>query len=190
MDQKTPLQQIILNRTRFNSIEFTVRHAEMVLPRGMEHEFIIELVNYGAPTRVYLAPSHEIGEVIKFLQNDLVADGKTVIRGVACIDTQQNGRISVTIGYGANTGSFDLEMIADSGPQIDVDPSLAIPASLSGRTVSQRAPMTPAMSAIGVSIFILATLSLLGMLPSFVGVISAILLLVLLITYAISPHIG
>lgn len=189
MDPEKPSQQIILNRTRNNSIEFGTQQLELVLPRGRDYKFPIAVVNYGTPTRVYLAPSHEIETAVRFSENDFVAVGKTVIDAIAHIDAMRHGTISVTIGYGANTGSFDLNLAAEAYQNIEVDPGLGVPGTLSRHHVTLRVRMPAAVKAFGTLMTVLVILSLLtDAIPASVGAISATLLLAILIMYFLAPY--
>jgi len=172
MEPEKPSQQIILNRTRSNSIEFGTQQLELVLPRGRDCEFPIEVINYGTPARVYF-----------------VAVGKTVITAIVNIDTMRHGKISVTIGYGANAGSFDLNLAAEPYQNIEVDPGLGVPGTLSRHHVMSRVRMPAAVKAFGALMTILVILSLLtDAIPASVGAISATLLLAILIMYFLAPY--
>ncbi|MEA1893743.1 MAG: hypothetical protein U9N36_00795 [Euryarchaeota archaeon] len=186
MDQpKQSSQKIILNRTRFNSIEFETKHVELVLPRGRDVKFPIEISNYGAPTQLNLTASNEIEDCVRFLHNDFAAVGKTVVDAVMYIRTQRHGSIAVTAGYGANTDVFDIDLIAEPYQEIDADPGLTVPgaSALRSQEVSQLSAH-PVLKVIAALAFILVILKLFtNMVPGYVGIVSAILLLVILIMY-------
>jgi len=189
MDRKKSLQQIVLNRIRFNSIEFETQHVELMMRRGRDYTFPIRITNYGAPTQIYLSASPEIEDDIRFLRNDFVAIGRTTIDVVAHIQTQRHGSISVTVGYGANTESFDIDLLAEPDQGIEVDLSLAIPGKVN-RYQSPQMHKTAALKAVGALMFILVILTLFtGVVPGYVGTLSAILLLVIIITYFLAPHV-
>ncbi|MEA3281360.1 MAG: hypothetical protein U9Q68_02205 [Euryarchaeota archaeon] len=182
---KQASQQIILNRTRFNSIEFETKYVELVLPRGKEVKFPIEISNYGAPTQINLAASNEIEDCVRFLHNDFTAVGKTVVDAVVYIQTQRHGRIAVTAGYGANTDCFNIDLIAEPHQEIDADPSLAVPgeSALGGCEVSQTSSH-PVLKVVAALAFILVILKLFtDLVPGYIGIAAAILLLVILIMY-------
>lgn len=185
MDQpKQSSQQIILNRTRFNSIEFETKHVELVLPRGRDVKFPIEISNYGAPTQLNLTASNEVEDCVRFLHNDFAAVGKTVVDTIVHIQAQRHGSIAVTAGYGANTDSFNIDLIAEPYQEIDIDPGLAVPGerTVGYREVSQISAH-PALKVVATLALILVILKLFGMVPGYVGIASAILLLVILIMY-------
>ena len=183
MDQpKQSSQQIILNRTRFNSIEFETKHVELVLPRGRDVKFPIEISNYGAPTQLNLTASNEIEDCVMFPHNDFAAVGTTVVDAIVHIRTQRHGSIAVTVGYGANTDGFNIDLIAEPYQEIDTAPVLAVPGdrALGYREVSQISSH-PAVKVVAALAFILVILKLFDMVPGYVGIVSAILLLVILI---------
>ncbi|MEA3324502.1 MAG: hypothetical protein U9Q37_05105 [Euryarchaeota archaeon] len=186
MDQpKQSSQQIVLNRTRFNSIEFETKHVELVLPRGRDVKFPIEISNYGAPTQINLTASNEIEDCVMFPHNDFTAVGKTVVDAIVHIRTQRHGSIVVTAGYGANTDGFDIDLIAEPYQEIDADPDLAVPgvSALRSRDVSQL-PSHPVLKVVAALAFILVVLKLFtNMVPGYVGIAAAIMLLVILIMY-------
>ncbi len=185
MDQpKQSAQQIILNRTRFNSIEFETKHVELVLPRSRDVKFPIEISNYGAPTQINLSASNEIEDCVRFMHNDFAAVGKTVVDAIVHIRTQRHGSIAVTVGYGANTDGFNIDLIAEPYQEIDADPGLAVPgeSALGYREVSHLSAH-PALKVVAALAFILVILKLFDMVPGYVGIVSAILLLVILIMY-------
>ncbi len=186
MDQpKQSSQQVILNRTRFNSIEFETKHVELVLPRGRDIEFPIVISNYGAPTQIHLSASNELEDCIRFRNNDFTEVGKTVVDAIVHIRTQRHGSIAVTVGYGANTDSFNIDLIAEPYQEIATDPGLTVPgAEVRGyREVSHRSTSI-VVKLVAALAFILVILELsTDMLPWYVGIFSAILLLVILIRY-------
>ena len=185
MDQpKQSSQQIVLNRTRFNSIEFETKHVELVLPRGRDVKFPIEISNYGAPTQINLTASNELEDCVRFPHNDFAAVGKTVVDAIVHIRTQRHGSIAVTAGYGANTDSFNIDLIAEPYQEIDTAPGLAVPGEETRgyREVSQISAH-PAVKVVAALAFILVILKLFDMVPGYVGIVSAILLLVILIMY-------
>ncbi len=185
MDQpKQSSQQIILNQTRFNSIEFKTKHVELVLPRGRDVKFPIEISNYGAPTQINLTANNEIEDCIRFLHNDFTAVGKTVVDTIVHIRTQRHGSIAVTAGYGANTDGFNIDLIAEPYQEIDTAPGLTVPreGARGYREVSQISAH-PAVKVVAALAFILVILKLFDMVPGYVGIASAILLLVILIMY-------
>ncbi|PXF60745.1 MAG: hypothetical protein C4B59_07915 [Candidatus Methanogaster sp.] len=182
---KQSSQQIILNRTRFNSIEFETGHVELVLPRGRDVKFPIGISNYGAPTQLNLTASNEIEDCVRFLHNDFAAVGKTVVDAIIRIRTQRHGSIVVTAGYGANTDGFDIDLIAEPYQEIDADPDLAVPgeSALRSREVSPL-PSHQVLKVVAALAFILVVLKLFtNMVPGYVGIAAAIMLLVILIMY-------
>ncbi len=184
MDQpKQSSQQIVLNRTRFNSIEFETKYVELVLPRGRDVKFPIEISNYGAPTQINLTASNEIEDCVRFLHNDFAAVGKTVVDAIVHIQTQRHGSIAVTAGYGANTDSFNIDLIAEPYQEIDTAPGLAVPGEEEGHQKVSRISVHPAVKVVAALAFILVILKLFDMVPGYVGTVSAILLLVILIMY-------
>ncbi|MCK4651680.1 MAG: hypothetical protein KAT13_01140, partial [Methanosarcinales archaeon] len=120
-------QQIVLSRLRFNSIEFENQCVELRMARDQDSVFQVGVVNHGEPARIYLATSPEIQDSIKFLHNDFVVGTEAVVDVVAHIRMQQHGSISVTVGYGSNTDSFDIDLIAEESHKIEVDPNLGVP---------------------------------------------------------------
>jgi len=181
---KQSSQQIILNRTRFNSIELETKYVELVLPRGKDFKFSIVISNYGAPTQIHLSASNEIDDCVRFLHNDFTVVGKMVVDAIVHIQTQRHGSISVTMGYGANTDGFNIDLIAEPYQEIDTDPGLAVPegGARGYREVSQISAH-PAVKVVAALAFILVILKLFDMVPGYVGIISATLLLIILIMY-------
>jgi len=181
---KQSSQQIILNRTRFNSIELETKYVELVLPRGKDVKFPIVISNYGAPTQIHLSASNEIDDCIKFLQNDFTVVGKTVVDAIVYIQTQRHGSISVTMGYGANTDGFNIDLIAEPYQEIDTAPGLAVPRDeAKGYREMSQISTHPVVKVVAALAFILVILKLFDMVPGYVGIISATLLLVILIMY-------
>jgi hypothetical protein len=156
----------------------------LVLPRGRDIEFPIEISNYGAPTQINLTASNEIEDCIRFPHNDFAAVGKTVVDAIVHIRTQRHGSIAVTVGYGANTDGFNIDLIAEPYQEIDTAPGLAVPGEEARgyREVSQISTY-PAVKVVAALAFILVILKLFDMVPGYVGIASAILLLVILIMY-------
>ncbi len=186
MDQpKQSSQQIVLNRTRFNSIELETKHVELVMPRGRDVKFPIVISNYGAPTQVNLTASNEIEDCVRFLHNDFTAVGKTVVDAIVHIRTQRHGSIAVAVGYGANTDGFNIDLIAEPYQEIATDPVLAVPGDeIKGYREVSQISTHPAVKVIAALAFILVILKLFtDMVPRYVGIASAILLLVILIMY-------
>ena len=184
-------QQIVLSRLRFNSIEFENQCVELRMARDQDSVFQVGVVNHGEPARIYLATSPEIQDSIKFLHNDFVVGTEAVVDVVAHIRMQQHGSISVTVGYGSNTDSFDIDLIPVTGHKIEVDPSLGVPGNPEKYRLAMHLPVVPAsMKAIGALMFGITILTLAtDIVPPFVGVISSALLLAIIIMYFLIPHI-
>ena len=184
-------QQIVLSRLRFNSIEFENSHAEQQVDIDQDSVFQIGVVNHGEPARIYLAASPELHDSIKFLHNDFVVGGEAVVDVVAHIRMRQHGSISVTVGYGSNTDSFDINLIPVVGHKIEVDPSLGIPGNPEKYKLAQHMPVVPTLiKVIGALMFSLTILTLVtDIVPSFVGAISSALLLAIVVLYFLVPHI-
>ena len=183
-------QQIVLNRLRFNSIEFENRFVELRMGRDQDHAFQIDVVNYGEPTRIYLTASPEIQESISFLHNDFVVGMNAVVDVVAHIQMRQRGSVSVTVGYGSNTESFEIELIAEACHEIEVDPNLGIPGNPEKYRLATHTPMPAAVRAIGVLTVVFAALTLAtDIVPSVIGFISVMLLLAIIIMYFLLPYV-
>ena len=184
-------QQIVLSRLRFNSIEFENQCVELRMARDQDSVFQVGVVNHGEPARIYLATSPEIQDSIKFLHNDFVVGTEAVVDVVAHIRMRQHGSISVTVGYGSNTDSFDIDLIAEESPKIEVDPNLGVPGNPEKYRLAMHIPVVPAsMKAIGALMFGITILTLAtDIVPQFVGVISSALLLAIIIMYFLIPHI-
>lgn len=186
MDQpKQSSQQIILNRTRFNSIEFETKYVELVMPRGKDVKFPIVISNYGAPTQVHISASNELDDCVRFLHNDFTAVGKTFVDAIVHIRTQRHGSIAVTVGYGANTDGFNIDLVAEPYQEIDTSPGLAVPGGTAfGYREVSRISAHPAVKVVAALALILVILKLFtDLVPGYVGIFSAILLLVILIMY-------
>lgn len=184
-------QQIVLSRLRFNSIEFENPRAEQPVDSDQDSVFQIGVVNHGEPARIYLAASPEIQDSIKFLHNDFVVGTEAVVDVVAHIRVRQHGSISVTVGYGSNTDSFDIDLIPVVGHKIEVDPSLGVPGNPEKYKLALHMPVVPvSMKAIGALMFCLTILTLVtDIVPSFVGALSSALLLAIVVLYFLVPHI-
>jgi len=184
-------QQIVLSRLRFNSIEFENQRAEQQVDSDQNSVFQIGVVNHGEPARIYLAASPEIHDSIKFLHNDFVVGTEAVVDVVAHIRVRQHGSISVTVGYGSNTDSFDMDLIPVTGHKIEVDPSLGVPGNPEKYRLALHLPVVPvSMKAIGALMFCLTILTLVtDIVPPFVGAISSALLLAIVVLYFLVPHI-
>lgn len=184
-------QQIVLSRLRFNSIEFENQCAELRIDSEQDSMFQIGVVNHGEPARIYLAASPEIQDSITFLHNDFVVGAEAVVDVVAHIRMRQHGSISVTVGYGSNTDSFDIDLIPVTGHKIEVDPSLGVPGNPEKYRLAMHLPVVPAsMKAIGALMFGITILTLAtDIVPPFVGAISSALLLAIIIMYFLVPHI-
>ena len=184
-------QQIVLSRLRFNSIEFENQCVELRMARDQDSVFQVGVVNHGEPARIYLATSPEIQDSITFLHNDFVVGTEAVVDVVAHIRMRQHGSISVTVGYGSNTDSFDIDLIAEESPKIEVDPNLGVPGNPEKYRLAMHIPVVPAsMKAIGALMFGITILTLAtDIVPRFVGAISSALLLAIIIMYFLIPHI-
>jgi len=184
-------QQIVLSRLRFNSIEFENQRAEQQVDSDQDSVFRIGVVNHGEPVRIYLAASPELQGSIKFLHNDFVVGAEAVVDVVAHIRMRQHGSISVTVGYGSNTDSFDIDLIPVVGHTIEVDPSLGVPGNPEKYRLAQHMPMVPtSMKVIGALMLSLTILTLVtDVVPPFVGAISSALLLAIVVLYFLVPHI-
>ncbi len=110
---------------------------------------------------------------------------------VAHIRTRQHGSISVTIGYGSNVDSFDIDLIPVTWHKIEVDPSLGVPGNPEKYRLATHLPVVPAsMKAIGALMFAITILTLVtDIVPPFVGAISSALLLAIVVLYFLVPHI-
>ena len=184
-------QQIVLSRLRFNSIEFENQRAELQVDSDQDSVFQIGVVNHGEPARIYLAASPEIQDSIKFLHNDFVVGAEAVVDVVAHIRMRQHGSISVTVGYGSNVASFDIDLIPVVGHKIEVDPSLGVPGNPEKYRLALHIPVVPtSMKAIGALMLCLTILTLVtDIVPPFVGAISSALLLAIVVLYFLVPHI-
>ncbi len=184
-------QQIVLSRLRFNSIEFENQRAEQQVDSDQDSVFQIGVVNHGEPARIYLAASPEIQDSIKFLHHDFVVGAEAVVDVVAHIRMRQHGSISVTVGYGSNTDSFDIDLIPVVGHKIEVDPSLGVPGNPEKYRLALHMPVVPtSMKAIGALMLCLTILTLVtDIVPPFVGAISSALLLAIVVLYFLVPHI-
>nr|QNT35568.1 hypothetical protein HCAOCCDF_00016 [uncultured Methanosarcinales archaeon] len=183
-------QQIVLNRLRFNSIEFENRCVKLQMGRDQDYAFQIGVANYGEPARIYLTASPEIQDSIRFLHNDFVVATNAVVDVVAHIRMRQRGSISVTVGYGSNTGSFDVDLVADAVHAIEVDPSLGIPGNPEKYRLATHIPMPAAMKAIGALMLVFTVLTLVtDIVPAVIGAVSASLLLAIVIMYFLLPHV-
>ena len=184
-------QQIVLSKRRFNSIEFENPHAELQLDSDQDSAFQIGVVNHGEPARIYLAASPEIQDSIKFLNNDFVVGSEAVVDVVAHIRMRQHGSISVTVGYGSNTDSFDIDLIPVAGHKIEVDPNLGVSGNPEKYRLALHMPVLPvSMKIIGALMFCLTILTLVtDIVPPFVGAISSALLLAIVVLYFLVPHI-
>ena len=156
-----------------------------MLPRGRDFEFPIVISNYGAPTQINLSASNEIEDSIRFLHNDFAVVGKASIGTIVHIRAQRHGSIAVTVGYGANTDSFNIDLIAEPYQEIDIDPSLTVPGGGAKRfPLPLNIYIPPAVKVVAALAFILVILTLFtDVVPRHVGIASAILLLVILIMY-------
>ena len=153
------------------------------MPRGRDVKFPIEISNYGAPTQINLTASNEIEDCVRFPHNDFAAVGKTVVDAIVHIRTQRHGSIVVTAGYGANTDGFNIDLIAEPYQEIDTAPGLAVPGEGAGYREVSQISTHPAVKVVAALAFILVILKLFDMVPGYVGIASAILLLVILIMY-------
>ena len=184
-------QQIVLSKRRFNSIEFENPHAELQLDSDKDSAFQIGVVNHGEPARIYMAASPEIQDSIKFLNNDFVVGTEAVVDVVAHIRMRQHGSISVTVGYGSNTDSFDIDLIPVAGHKIEVDPNLGVSGNTEKYRLALHMPVLPvSMKIIGALMFCLTILTFVtDIVPTFVGAISSALLLAIVVLYFLVPHI-
>jgi len=184
-------QQIVLSKRRFNSIEFENPHAELQLDSDQDSAFQIGVVNHGEPARIYLAASPEIQDSIKFLNNDFVVGSEAVVDVVAHIRMRQHGSISVTVGYGSNTDSFDIDLIPVAGHKIEVDPNLGVSGNPEKYRLALHMPVLPvSMKIIGALMFCLTIMTFVtDIVPTFVGAISSALLLAIVVLHFLVPHI-
>ncbi|MEA1909206.1 MAG: hypothetical protein U9N43_09315 [Euryarchaeota archaeon] len=180
-------QQIVLSKRRFNSIEFENPRAELQVDSDQDSAFQIGIVNHGEPARIYLAASPEIQDSIKFLHNDFVVGAEAVVDVVAHIRMRQHGSISVTVGYGSNTDSFDIDLIPVAGHKIEVDSNLGVPGNPEKYMLARHMPVS--MKSIGALMFGITILTLVtDIVPPFIGAISSALLLAIVVLYFLVPH--
>jgi hypothetical protein len=126
------MQSVYINRKGLQSIEIQEPLIRVPLRPGGKATLGIDIINYEAPTHVYLSSRGAIKDKVAFNRNNPYVDGEEVLTlTVATPPGQQElyeGEVSISTGYGSREESFILQIgqLEDEPPPdaIEVDESL------------------------------------------------------------------
>ncbi|MDD2777751.1 MAG: hypothetical protein PHI16_02485 [Methanocellales archaeon] len=118
------MQTIHINRSDINSIEFDIKEFTIPLSPGDETSFEIKVINYGAPTHIYLSATEDIRDKITFLSHNPYVRYEETIPIVARLPRDGKGlyagEIVVTTGYGAKKSGFVIKLgLEEEKPVVD-----------------------------------------------------------------------
>ena len=108
------MQSVYINRKGLQSIEIEQPLIRLPLRPGGKTTLDIDVVNYEAPTHIYLASRGAIKDKVTFNRNNPYVDGEELLTiTVANPPGQQElyeGEVSISTGYGSREESFILQI--------------------------------------------------------------------------------
>jgi len=108
------MQSVYINRKGLQSIEIEQPLIRLPLRPGGKTTLDIDVVNYEAPTHIYLSSRGEIKDKVTFNRNNPYVDGEEILTiTVAAPPGQQEfyeGEVSISTGYGSREESFILQI--------------------------------------------------------------------------------
>ena len=108
------MQSVFINRKGLQSIEIEEPLIRLPLRPGGKATLDIDVVNYEAPTHIYLSSRGAIKDKVTFNRNNPYVDGEELLTiTVANPPGQQElyeGQVSISTGYGSREESFILQI--------------------------------------------------------------------------------
>jgi len=108
------MQSVYLNRKGLQSVEIQEPLIRLPLRPGGKATLDIDVINYEAPTHIYLSSRGAIKDKLTFNRNNPYVDGEELLTiTVASPPGQQElyeGEVSISTGYGSREESFILQI--------------------------------------------------------------------------------
>ena len=143
------MQSVYINRKGLQSIEIEEPLIRLPLKPGGKATLDIDIINFEAPTHVYLSSRGAVKDKVTFNRNNPYVDGEELLTATISNPVGQQelyeGEISISTAYGSREESFILQIgqLENEPPldAIDVDEDLSRPDYRSkARPVTVRRP--------------------------------------------------
>ncbi|MGZ4927858.1 MAG: DUF7524 family protein [Halobacteriota archaeon] len=129
------MQSVFINRKGLQSIEIEEPLVRFPLKPGGKATLDIDVINFEAPTHVYLSSRGAVKDKVTFNRNNPYVDGEELLSATISNPLGQQelyeGEISISTGYGSREESFVVQIghLEDEPPldAIDIDDDLSRP---------------------------------------------------------------
>ncbi|MGZ4879947.1 MAG: DUF7524 family protein [Halobacteriota archaeon] len=129
------MQSVFINRKGLQSIEIEEPLVRFPLKPGGKATLDIDVINFEAPTHVYLSSRGAVKDKVTFNRNNPYVDGEELLTATISNPLGQQelyeGEISISTGYGSREESFVVQIghLEDEPPldAIDIDDDLSRP---------------------------------------------------------------
>jgi hypothetical protein len=129
------MQSVYINRKGLQSIEVEEPVIRLPLKPGGKATLDIDVINFEAPTHIYLSSRGAVKDKVTFNRNNPYVDGEELLTATISNPLGQQelyeGEISISTGYGSREESFILQIghLEDEQPldAIEVDDDLSRP---------------------------------------------------------------
>jgi hypothetical protein len=129
------MQSVYINRKGLQSIEIEEPLVRFPLKPGGKATLDIDVINFEAPTHVYLSSRGAVKDKVTFNRNNPYVDGEELLTATIFNPLGQQelyeGEISISTGYGSREESFVVQIghLEDEPPldAIDIDDDLSRP---------------------------------------------------------------
>ena len=129
------MQSVYINRKGLQSIEIEEPVIRLPLKPGGKATLDIDVINFEAPTHIYLSSRGAVKDKVTFNRNNPYVDGEELLTATISNPLGQlelyEGAISISTGYGSREESFILQIghLEDEQPldAIEVDDDLSRP---------------------------------------------------------------
>jgi hypothetical protein len=129
------MQSVYINRKGLQSIEIEEPLVRFPLKPGGKATLDIDVINFEAPTHVYLSSRGAVKDKVTFNRNNPYVDGEELLTATISNPLGQQelyeGEISISTGYGSREESFIVQIghLEDEPPldAIDIDDDLSRP---------------------------------------------------------------
>jgi hypothetical protein len=129
------MQSVYINRKGLQSIEIEEPLVRFPLKPGGKATLDIDVINFEAPTHVYLSSRGAVKDKVTFNRNNPYVDGEELLTATISNPLGQQelyeGEISISTGYGSREESFVVQIghLEDEPPldAIDIDDDLSRP---------------------------------------------------------------
>jgi hypothetical protein len=129
------MQSVYINRKGLQSIEVEEPVIRLPLKPGGKATLDIDVINFEAPTHIYLSSRGAVKDKVTFNRNNPYVDGEELLTATISNPIGQQelyeGEISISTGYGSREESFILQIghLEDEQPldAIEVDDDLSRP---------------------------------------------------------------